>query len=122
ALEGVINKATVDRLCAKIVLEVANGPTTPEADAVLEKSGTIVIPDVLVNAGGVVVSYFEWLQNREGKIWTEGEVEEKLYQTMKSAAEDLSAYAKSHGCSLRVAAYALAMERIVAAEHDRGHF
>lgn len=119
ALEGVLDEKTAEQLSAKVVLEVANGPATQEADLLLEKNGVTIIPDVLVNAGGVVVSYFEWLQNREGTHWSAEEVEDRLYQTMSSAANDLWEYAEHRGISLRIAAFALALERIMAAERER---
>jgi glutamate dehydrogenase len=105
---------------AKVVLEAANGPTTPEADAELERRGIVVIPDVLANAGGVAVSGFEWTQNRENLHWSRDEVLEKLHQVMITASRDVDAFAKKHGTTLRVAAFALGLERIAAAEKERG--
>jgi glutamate dehydrogenase/leucine dehydrogenase len=112
ALEEQVTKENAERIQAKIILEAANGPTTPEADAILAKNGIVVIPDVLANAGGVVVSYFEWMQNREGVRWTREEVLHRLAASMKTAAQDVYQFSKTHGCTLRLATIALALERL----------
>lgn len=120
ALENVITIANAGRIQAKLVLEAANGPTTPEADEILRQKGIVISPDVLTNAGGVSVSYFEWLQNKESASWSEEDVHTRLAETMKKATDDVWNYADAHGVTLRQAAYALAVERIVQAEKERG--
>ncbi len=115
ALENVITAQNAERVDAKLILEVSNGPTTTEADVILRRNGITVAPDVLVNAGGVTVSSFEWIQDREGVTWNEEEVEERLATTMRAAAGDVWDYASTRGITLRDAAYALAVERIATA-------
>ncbi len=120
ALEEQLTKDTVGAMKAGFVLEIANGPTTPEADALLAERGVAVIPDVLANAGGVTVSYFEWIQNRTGERWSRATVEEKLHATMVGAYREIADFAKDRGTTLRTAAYALALARIVDALRARG--
>jgi glutamate dehydrogenase/leucine dehydrogenase len=115
ALEGQITGVNAERVKARWVLELANGPTTPEADAILEARGITVLPDILANAGGVVVSYFEWAQNMHSERWVREEVEARLSVTMRRAFENVTELADRKNVSLRVAAYAIALERIVAA-------
>ncbi|HET7421283.1 MAG TPA: Glu/Leu/Phe/Val dehydrogenase [Candidatus Dormibacteraeota bacterium] len=115
ALEGQITGENADRVEARWILELANGPTTPEADATLERRGTTVLPDILANAGGVVVSYFEWVQNMHSERWLRDEVEARLAVTMKRAYEAVTQLASRKNVSLRVAAYAIALERIATA-------
>lgn len=114
ALEEQIRADNVERIKAKVVLEIANGPTTPDADAVLAKRGVVVAPDVLVNAGGVTVSYFEWLQNKSGETWGAEQVHERLEASMNDAYRDVADFALDRGVTLREAAYALAVSRILA--------
>jgi glutamate dehydrogenase/leucine dehydrogenase len=115
ALEGQITSANAARVQARWILELANGPTTPEADVVLERRGAKVLPDILANAGGVVVSYFEWVQNIHSEKWLHQEVEARLAITMRSAYENVTELAASKHVSLRTAAYAIALNRIAAA-------
>ena len=115
ALEEVITKENADQVKATVVLEIANGPVTPEADAILFSRNIGVVPDVLANAGGVTVSYFEWLQNRAGETWTHEQVTERLTQTMQDAYRDVADFAFERGITLREAAYALAISRILSA-------
>ncbi|MCA9391659.1 Glu/Leu/Phe/Val dehydrogenase [candidate division WWE3 bacterium] len=115
ALEGVITDANVENVKARVVLELANGPTTPEADVVLFEKNIGVIPDVLANAGGVTVSYFEWKQNLADESWSEGEVLSKLEPIMKDALSEVLSVAREKNINLRQAAYALALQRISAA-------
>ncbi|MCM2325576.1 MAG: Glu/Leu/Phe/Val dehydrogenase [Candidatus Woesearchaeota archaeon] len=115
ALENQITKENASRVKAKMILELANGPTTPDADEVLEKKSVLVIPDVLANAGGVIVSYFEWLQNLSEESWLESEVLSKLEETMVKSYLDVKKVAGKHNTSLRNAAYILAIDRILAA-------
>lgn len=113
ALEEQLREDNVAEVKANIVLEIANGPTTPEADGVLALAGVAVVPDVLVNAGGVTVSYFEWLQNMSGERWTAPQVRDRLEETMKDAYRDVADFALDRGVTLREAAYALALSRIL---------
>jgi glutamate dehydrogenase (NAD(P)+) len=113
ALENQITQENADRVKARIVAEGANGPTTPDADKVLDRKGTFVIPDILCNSGGVTVSYFEWVQNRMGFYWTEAEVNQRLEHTMVNAFADVLAKAMQHKVSMRVAAFMVAIERVV---------
>jgi glutamate dehydrogenase/leucine dehydrogenase len=100
---------------ARWILELANGPTTPEADAILERRHVNVLPDILANAGGVVVSYYEWLQNLHAEKWLREEVEARLAVTMRRAYERVSELATFRRASFRLAAYAIAIDRIAAA-------
>lgn len=120
ALEEQLTIDNADLIRAGIVLEIANGPTTPEADDLLHAKGTIVVPDVLANAGGVTVSYFEWIQNRTGEYWTRERVRTSLEETMGRAYQDVAALAKERGTSLRTAAYMLGLSRIDEARKARG--
>ncbi len=118
ALEEVITAKNAGSLMATVVLEVANGPVTPEADALLTARAIGVVPDVLANAGGVTVSYFEWLQNRSDEVWTHERVTERLKQTMRDAYRDVADFAHERGITLREAAYALALTRILTASKE----
>jgi len=120
ALENQITKENADKIKAKLILEMANGPTTPEADEILERKKISVIPDILANAGGVTVSYFEWVQNRQGYYWTEEDVNEKLGLIIKKAYYDVIRTAKKENCSLRTAAYILSVSRVANALKLRG--
>lgn len=120
ALEEQVTGANVASVKAGIILEIANGPITPEADDVLETQGVAVIPDVLANAGGVTVSYFEWIQNRTGERWSRADVETKLQTTMRDAYREVADFARERGVTLRQAAYALALTRIIDAMKARG--
>ncbi len=125
ALEGVIRSENVDRVRASIVLEVANGPVRSEADARLDERGILVVPDILANAGGVVVSYFEWVQNRHGYAWTLPEIRNRLERVLAGAFEDVWGVAKDEDCSLRSAAYVTALRRLevaMAAQGTREYF
>ncbi len=112
ALENVINGANASKIKAKFLLEMANGPTTLEADEVLEKRGATIIPDILSNSGGVAVSYFEWYQNIYNKKWTKEDVFEKLKTKMEKAAGKVFDAMQKHKVSLREAAYIVAIEKI----------
>jgi glutamate dehydrogenase (NADP+) len=116
ALDGVITAEVAKMMNAKVVLELANGPTVAEADAILEERGIDVIPDVLANAGGVTVSYFEWDQNLKGTNFKRDEVNAKLKDVMTRAWNDVSAFAREHHVTFRKACFALAVERILRAK------
>ena len=121
ALDGVVHDENADEISAKLILELANGPVTPEADEVLEKKGIEVLPDILANAGGVTVSYFEWVQNRSGDVWEEDYVNAKLKKIMENAYSDLEkAREKFAGISWRQSAFVVAIDRIIAAMKLRG--
>ncbi|NYT82284.1 Glu/Leu/Phe/Val dehydrogenase [Alcaligenaceae bacterium] len=120
ALEGQINEKNADSIRAKIVIEGANGPTTPEADDILTSKGTLIVPDVLANAGGVTVSYFEWVQDFSSFYWTEPEINHRLEAMMRSAYSSVSAVAKEHRVSQRTAAFITACTRILEARELRG--
>ncbi len=113
AIENQITKDNARKIKANIILELANGPTTPEADKILFRKKKIVIPDILANAGGVTVSYFEWLQNIDNKYWSEEKVNKKLEVIMKKAFKDVWNSSKKHKVDLRMGADVLAVERIV---------
>lgn len=120
ALEEQITKENAGDVQAGIVLEIANGPVTPEADDALAARGVAVIPDVLANAGGVTVSYFEWVQNRSGYYWSAEAVREGLGSTMAKAYRDVADVARERGVTLRDAAYILALTRLMDARRARG--
>ena len=120
ALENQINASNAERLRAQMIVEGANGPTTVEADAILERRGIPLVPDVLANSGGVVVSYFEWVQNRQGYYWEEYEVNERLRAKMNSAFNAVFDMAKEKNVSMRTGAYLIALKRVVEAEKARG--
>jgi glutamate dehydrogenase (NAD(P)+) len=113
ALENQITHENADRIRARIVAEGANGPTTPDADRILAEKGVFVIPDILCNSGGVTVSYFEWVQNRMGLYWPEQEVNQRLEHTMVQAFKDVLAKSVEHRVNMRVAAFMVAIERVV---------
>ncbi len=113
ALENQITQDNAAKVRARIVAEGANGPTTPDADKLLDQKGVFVIPDILCNSGGVTVSYFEWVQNRMGFYWTETEVNDRLEHTMVQAFHGVLAKAVEHKVSMRVAAFMVAIERVV---------
>ncbi len=112
AYENQITEANAGRIHAKVILEIANGPTTPEADAILFKRNIPAIPDVLANSGGVTVSYFEWEQNLKNEHWSEGEVFKKLRPLMEDSAKKIWERAQENKTTLRVGAFILALERI----------
>jgi glutamate dehydrogenase (NAD(P)+) len=122
ALGGAIDADVARRLAARVVVEAANGPTTLDASPILRERGVVVVPDILANAGGVTVSYFEWTQNRQGYAWNENEVAERLRQRMDDAFNDVWVRADVLGTSLRRAALAVAVERVGEAIEARGLF
>jgi len=120
ALDNQLREDNANSVQAKIVLELANGPTTPEADIILESKGVIVIPDVLANAGGVTVSYFEWVQNRQQFYWTLLDVQNRLKAIMTKSLFDVFSFQKKFMVSLRSASYLLAIHRLAEAMKLRG--
>ncbi len=121
ALGGAIHQGNCERLACRMIVEGANSPTTPAADDALADKGITVVPDVMANAGGVVVSYFEWVQNLQHFRWSEQEVNERLEGIMRKAFHAVADRAKEHGVPMRVAAYQLGIERVVEAARTRGY-
>jgi glutamate dehydrogenase (NAD(P)+) len=121
ALGGMIHADNAERLRTRMVIEGANSPTTPKADAILADNDVHVIPDVMANAGGVIVSYFEWVQNMQHLRWDEDEVNSRLRKIMQRAYEDVKQKADEHSIPLRPAAYELGIERVVEAAKTRGY-
>src|SRR6266850_2478260 len=122
ALENQISKDNAGLVKAKILLELANGPTTPEADEILHKNGVTILPDILANAGGVTVSYFEWVQNLGAFFWSEEEVNEKLEKIMVRAFNDVHKAATENKVNHRRGAYLVAVQRVADAVKLRGFF
>ncbi len=120
ALENQITLDNVARIRARIVAEAANGPTTPGADEVLDKKGVFLIPDILANAGGVTVSYFEWVQSLQAFFWEEAQVNQHLEKVMTRAFQEVLATSKKYGVHMRTAAYILAVGRVAEATRIRG--
>jgi glutamate dehydrogenase (NAD(P)+) len=120
ALENQITGKNAPRVKAKILAEGANGPVTPDADAVLDKAGVFVIPDILCNSGGVAVSYLEWVQNRMGYYWAIERVEKDLERMMHEAFWSVAEMSKKHGVNMRVAAFVIAIQRVAKASELRG--
>jgi glutamate dehydrogenase (NAD(P)+) len=120
AIEGVITEKNADKIRARLIVEAANGPITPEADAILRDRGIFVVPDILANAGGVVVSYFEWVQDIQQFFWTEQEVNERLRQVIKRAFGEVWEVMRERGVDMRTAAYILAVSRVAEAIKMRG--
>ena len=120
ALENQITAGNAPRVRARIVAEGANGPTTPDADAILGRQGTFVIPDILCNAGGVTVSYLEWVQNRIGYYWPEERVAAELQRIMSTAFDEVYATMIRRRASMRIAAFMVATRRVTEAAELRG--
>jgi glutamate dehydrogenase (NAD(P)+) len=122
AMENVITSHNAKDIKARIICEGANGPTTAGADKILEESGVFVIPDILANAGGVTVSYFEWVQDRGGYFWDEHTVNQRLERIMVESFEEVASMAGRNGINLRIGAYMLAIERVAAVHRLRGMY
>ncbi|HVZ76721.1 MAG TPA: Glu/Leu/Phe/Val dehydrogenase [Gemmatimonadaceae bacterium] len=120
ALENVITSKNAAKIRAKIIAEGANGPTTAGADSILDEKGVFVIPDILANAGGVTVSYFEWVQDRGGYFWTEDVVNDRLNEIMKNSFADVLRLSKQHKVNMRTAAYMLSISRVATVHRLRG--
>ena len=122
AIENQITGANAHRVDCKILCEGSNGPTTFDADSIIDRKGIFVIPDILGNAGGVTVSYFEWIQDRQGFFWRENEVNERLRDVMEQSFDQVIRYAESHHVNNRIAAYILAIDRVARALELRGFY
>ncbi len=120
AVEGVLTEANAGRVQASIVVEGANGPTTKAADRILRERDVLVVPDILANAGGVVVSYFEWVQANQAYQWSERDVNDRLEERMTRAWHDVVSYSGANGLTYRQAATALAVQRVTEAHRLRG--
>jgi glutamate dehydrogenase (NAD(P)+) len=120
ALENQVTSENAGRIQARLILEAANGPLTPDADILLEQRGITVVPDVLANAGGVTVSYFEWVQDLQSFFWDEDEINARLEKVMHRAFTEVWDTSKQHGVSLHQGAYSLAIQRVAEATTDRG--
>ena len=120
ALEEVITAENAPRVKAKIVAEGANGPTTPEADAILFDKGVFMIPDILCNAGGVVVSYFEWVQDLQSFFWHEAQINSELKRIMVRSFDEVYSIGQEKGVNMRLAAYVLGVRRVAEATMTRG--
>lgn len=121
ALQGQITRKNAEKIRSKLILEMANGPISPDADDILLKKNIVIVPDILANAGGVVVSYFEWVQNSMNFYWDEEDVLNKLKAYMLTAAEELDKTRKILNCTMREALYANAIQKILSAERLRGN-
>jgi len=122
ATEDVINSGNADRIKAKLIVEGANGPTSAKADAIINEKGITVAPDILANAGGVTVSYFEWVQNRLGYKWTGERVNRRSDRIMKDAFDHVYQVSKQHDVSMRIAAYVVAIEKVAKTYKYRGGY
>ncbi|SRR5579871_123154 len=120
ATENQITSKNANSIRAKVIVEGANGPTTAQADDILRQKDILVVPDILSNAGGVTVSYFEWVQDRQGYFWTLDEVNTRLERIMRSSFHDVHEAAQKHNVSMRIAAYMLAIDRVAKAMTIRG--
>lgn len=120
ALEGVLTADNAPRIRARLIVEGANGPTTPEADEILAANGTTVVPDILANAGGVIVSYLEWVQNMQAYSWSSAEVDMKLRDLMEGAYAEVKSMAAERSISLREAAHVIGVGRVAEAHQMRG--
>jgi len=120
AKEDQITSQNAHTINAKIIAEGANGPTSPGGDRILAEKGSLVIPDILANAGGVTVSYFEWVQDRQGYFWTKDRVERRLDRMMRKAFDDVYDRAEQHDVTMRIGAYVLAIKKVADALKLRG--
>jgi glutamate dehydrogenase (NAD(P)+) len=122
AMENTIDGEVASRIKARTIVEGANGPTTPEADEILRESGVTILPDILANAGGVTVSYFEWVQGLQNFFWTKKEVDDELQKIMERAFDEVHDKATKSKCDYRAAAYTIAIQRVVDAYKLKGLF
>lgn len=122
AIENVITEDNAEQVQAKLIVEGANGPISSNADAILDSKGILIVPDILANAGGVIVSYFEWVQNRRGHYYSEQEIRDKAAPMLEEAFDKVFATHQKHGCSMRLAAYIAAIERLAVGIDLEGNF
>jgi len=122
AIEGQLTEENAGQVRAHVIIEAANGPTTPEADEIFEERGILVVPDILANAGGVTVSYFEWVQDLQAYFWDEDEVNHKLRTIMERGYVDVLDLAEEHKSTMRLAATMLGVSRVAEAHITRGLF
>ena len=122
AISAVVDETNAGRIQAKIIVEGANGPLTPAADRILEDKGTFVVPDILANSGGVVVSYFEWVQDLQNFFWEENEVNGRLTRIMRNSYAAVENMARAHKTDLRTAALIIGVKRVADATTRRGIF
>jgi len=122
ALEGQITDENADRIKARIIVEGANGPTTPEADKILYDKGVFIVPDILANAGGVTVSYFEWVQNLQNLLWSEDEISEKLTAILKRSFKEVLEISEREKVDMRTGALMLGIKRVADATRFRGFY
>lgn len=120
AVERQITSENAPNVRARMVVEAANGPVTPEADRILRDAGVLVVPDILANAGGVIVSYFEWVQDLQAFFWSEPEVNVQLERLLSRAFNETWEAAQNHGTDLRMGAYAVGVSRVAEATRTRG--
>ena len=120
ALQGQITRANADKIRARLIVEGANGPTTPDADEILRDRGITLVPDVLANAGGVTVSYFEWVQDLQSFFWAEEEVNQRLARILSRATDEVWAAAEKYKTDLRTAANVVGVSRVAEATRLRG--
>jgi glutamate dehydrogenase (NAD(P)+) len=120
ALHGVITAHNADRIKARVIVEAANGPVTPDADEILDDKGVLVVPDILANAGGVVVSYFEWVQDLQSFFWEEEEVNQKLEKAMRRSYQHVAQTAEQNKVNMRMGAYIIGVKRVAEATIIRG--
>jgi glutamate dehydrogenase (NAD(P)+) len=121
-MEDQITLENAAQIKARLIVEGANGPTTAEADPILQEKGIVVVPDILANAGGVTVSYFEWVQNRLGYYWTEERVNRRADRVMKQAFDTVFGTAQKYNTTMRLAAYIVALDKVAATFKIRGKF
>jgi glutamate dehydrogenase (NAD(P)+) len=122
ALENQITARNAGRIQAKLIIEGANGPTAAAADEILDQKGVFVVPDILANAGGVTVSYFEWVQDRDGYFWSEEVVNQRLEEIMVRSFKNVLEVAQKYKVNLRIGAYTLAIQRVAAVHRLRGMY
>ena len=122
AIEDQITEHNAERIRARMIVEAANGPTQPAADHALDDRGVVIVPDILANAGGVTVSYFEWVQGTQAYFWTEEQVNQRLRDVMERAFEETATYAEERSVRLRLAALAIGLSRVAEAHQVRGLF
>ena len=122
ATEDVITEKNADKINTKLIVEGANGPTSAKADSIINNKGIVVVPDILANAGGVTVSYFEWVQNRLGYKWTGERVNRRSDRIMKEAFRRVFKAAKEYSVSMRIAAYIVAIDKVAQTYKYRGGF